>query len=84
MTESDGEATRGSSSLLGGAFFLFVSSCAAHMTLANQLAVERRVSRAAQRKNQPETGVAWRSAGLILLAFFNLFILLLKVLILKT
>jgi hypothetical protein len=38
MTESYGEATRGSSGLLGGAF-----SCAAHKTLAKQLAVERRV-----------------------------------------
>jgi len=34
---------------LGGAFFLFVSSCAALKTLAKQLTVERRVKRAAQR-----------------------------------
>jgi len=39
MMESDGEAARGSSGLLGGAHF-----CAAHKTLAKQLAVERRVS----------------------------------------
>jgi len=39
LAEPDGEATRGSSELLGGALF----SCAAHKTLAKQLAVERRV-----------------------------------------
>jgi hypothetical protein len=51
MTESDGEATRSSSGLLGGAFFVFfLFSCAAIKTLAKQLAVERRVKRAAQRK----------------------------------
>jgi len=38
MTESDGEAARGCSGLLGGAHF-----CAVHKTLAKQLAVERRV-----------------------------------------
>ncbi len=46
LTESDGEATRGSSGLLGGAFFVF--SYAAQQDLAKQLAVERRVKRAAQ------------------------------------
>jgi hypothetical protein len=39
MTESDGKATRGSSGLFGGAFFLAPPG----KTLAKQLAVERRV-----------------------------------------
>jgi hypothetical protein len=50
MTESDGEATRGSSGLLGGAFLVFFFFLAPpNKTLAKQLAVERRVKRAAQR-----------------------------------
>jgi hypothetical protein len=39
MTESDGEAARGSGGLLDGAHF-----CAARQAAAKQLAVERRVS----------------------------------------
>jgi hypothetical protein len=35
--------------LLGGAFFYVFVYCAAHKTLAKQLAVERRVKHAAQR-----------------------------------